>query len=102
MKTLQDYIRGYGYVPILLVAEYRYNGVRYSLVKQEDYDSFYFMKDKEVVKKKYIPHDRFPKLAIDHLNDKKNQGIINAVHECDSYKSFVKFIKEETDQDYSL
>ena len=102
MKTLRDYVKGYGYVPILLIAEHKSKGVRYSLVKEETYDSFYYMKGEEVVMKKFLPNDRFPKLAIDHLNHKKDENIINQIKECDSYKAFVKFIKDQTGEDFKL
>lgn len=102
MKTLRDYVKGYGYIPILLIAEHRSNGVIYSLTKEEAYDSFYFMKGEEVVMKKFLPNDKFPKLSIQHLNHKKDQDIINQIKECDSYKAFVRFIKEQTGEEFSI
>ena len=102
MKTLRDYIKGYGYVPILLIAEQKSKGVRYSLVKEENYDSFYYMKGEEVIKKEYIPNDLFPKLSIEHINHRHDESIINKIKECDSYKKFVKFIKEQTGEEFKL
>lgn len=103
MKTLRDYIKGYGRVPILLVAEHRSkDGTRYQLTKQEGYNSFYYMKGEEVVKKEYIPNDRYPELAIAHLNDKRDPQIVKEICEQVSYIKFVKFVFDECGEEFKL
>lgn len=102
MKTLEDYIRGYHYVPILLVLQYIDKGTRYSLQKEENHDTFYFLKGDEVIHAKRFPHDPLPRLAIDHINDKKNEEIIWKMQQCASYKAFSRFIKEETGNEFTL
>lgn len=102
MKTLEDYIRGYPAVPVLLIAEHKEGNVRYSLCKEEHNASFYFMKDEEVLDVKRFAHDEFPKLAIMHLNHKQDLGIIEKIKNCSSYKAFVKFVKENTNKDFII
>lgn len=102
MKTLADYIRGYGSVPILLIAEYKYQGIRYSLLKEDGHDSFYFCKGNEVIYVKRFPRDQFPRLAIDHINNRKDTSIIDKIEGCASYKAYVSFIKEQTGEDFTF
>ena len=103
MKTLKDYIKGYEYVPTLQVATHvAKDGTRYSLVKQEGYNTFYFLKGEEVIKKEYIPNDKYPQLAIDHLNHPRDITVIEEICEQPSYIKFVKFIYDETGEDFKL
>ena len=103
MKILKDYIKGYDYVPLLEVATHiAKDGTRYSLVKQEGYNSFYFLKGEEVIKREYFPGDKFPKLAIARLNDKKNNEIANEIVEQPSYKAFCKFVLEQTGENFRI
>ena len=102
MKTLVDYVRGYPFVPILLICEYKSKGVRYMLTKEECHDSFYFMKGDEVIYAKRFSQDKLPSLSIKHINNKRDEEIKERMRECNSFKAFVKFIKEETGEDYNV
>ena len=102
MKTLLDYVRGYPYVPVLLIAQHLSKGERYLLCKEETHDTFFFMKGEEVVLAKRFTNDAFPKLSIAHINNKKDIGIISEIENCASYRAFVKFVKEQTGEDFIL
>lgn len=103
MKTLRDYIKGYGFVPILLIASHTAkDGTRYELVKQEGYGSFYFMKGEEVVKKEYLPNDKYPQLSIDHINHPRDITVIEEILDQPSYQKFVKFIYDECGEEFHL
>ena len=102
MKTLHDYVRGYPFVPIICVLDYKNNGTLYQLTKQEIGNKFYFMKGQEVVFAKRYVKDKLEKLMIDHINHKKDLDIINAIHDCQAYKDFVKFIKTETGNTFTI
>ena len=99
---LEDYVKGYPNVPMLLVAEHISKGVRYSLVKEENYNTFYFMKGNEVLDRKYIAGDKFPKLAIARLNDRRNNKIANEICEQPSYKAFCRFVLEQTGENFRI
>lgn len=101
MKTLEDYIRGYGFVPILLVLEYKHGGRRYSLTKQEGYSSYYFMEDKEVVFRRFAGNNNLDRLVIDYRNH-KDPEVLERIKEDPMYKAFVKFVKERTGNDFHL
>ena len=103
MKTLRDYIKGYGYVPIILIASHKAkDGTRYELVKQEGYGSLYFMKGDEVVKKEYMPDDKFEKLAIDHINHPRDITVIEEIMDQPSYQKFVKFVYDQCGEEFHL
>lgn len=102
MKTLYDYIRGYPSVPVLQIAAFRHAGNYYQLAKEESHDSFYFMKGQEVIYVKRYPEDKFPHLAIAHINNRRDESIIEEIKQCLSYKAFVKFIKEQTGEIFSI
>ena len=103
MKTLKDYIKGYNYVPLLQVAEHvAKDGTRYSLVKQDGYNSFYFLKGEEVIKREWLPMDKYPELAIKHLNNKRDAEIMKEICDQASYVKFVKFIFDETGEEFKL
>lgn len=102
MKTLHDYVRGYPFVPVLLICEYKSKGVRYQIAKEEYHDDFYYMKGEEVVFARRYPQDKLPSLMIAHLNNKKDESIKEQIRACSSFKAFVKFIKEETGEDYEV
>ena len=96
-KTLGDFIKGYPRVPVLDVADYKDSkGKRYYLCKEPTGNSYYFMKGEEVIVRKYIPYDNFPKLAIARLNNKKDPEIIKEIEQCQSYQDWVKFIYQQT------
>lgn len=103
MKILKDYIKGYDYVPILEIATHvAKDGTRYSLVKQDGYNSFYFLKGEEVIKREWYPGDKFAKLAIARLNDRRNNDIVNEITEQASYKAFCKFVLEQTGENFRI
>lgn len=108
MKTLRDYIKGYGRVPIILIAEHKAkDGTRYCLCKQDGYNSFYFMKGEEVIKKEYIHgHDEFEKLALKFINSKgdpKTQELIKIeLGQVQTYNMFKKFIKDQCGEEFKL
>lgn len=103
MKTLADYVKGYPYVQIIEVARHvAKNGDKYYLCKQPGYDNFYFMKGDEVLDSKNYSEDKFPALSIKHLNNKKDQDVINEIKKCLSYKAFAKFIKQQTGEEFTL
>lgn len=103
MKTLKDYIKGYNYVPLLQVAEHRAkDGTLYSLVKQEGYDSFYFLKGEEVIKREWLPMDKYPDLAIKRLNNKRDGQITAEICEQPSYNKFVKFVFDQTGEEFKI
>ena len=103
MKTLKDYIKGYPAVPTLLIAQYRSkDGTRYSLVKEENYNTFYFMKKDEVIKTQYIKGDKYPQLSLDHINFPKDVSVIEEIKEQPSYNEFVKFIRQETGETFTI
>ena len=103
MKTLGDYVKGYPHVAILLLAKYRdKNNNKYYLCKQEGHNNFYYMKGEEVIDRRYINGDHLEKLSIAYLNNKNNMEILSELKEQESYKYFVKFIKEQTGDDYDF
>ena len=103
MKTLKDYIKGYNYVPLLQVAEHRAkDGTLYSLVKQEGYDFFYFLKGEEVIKREWLPMDKYPQLAIKRLNNKRDSAIMREICDQLSYTKFVKFIYDQTGEEFKI
>lgn len=103
MKTLKDYIKGYNYVPLLEVATHiAKDGTRYSLVKQEGYDSFYFLKGEEVIKREWLPGDKYPALAIKRLNNKRDADIMREICDQNSYIKFVKFIYDQTGEEFKI
>ena len=103
MKTLRDYVKGYGFVPILLLASHTAkDGTRYELVKEESYPVYYFMKGEEVVKKEYIQGDKLQKLSIDHINHPRDITVIEEILEQPSYNSFVKFVYDKCGEEYHL
>ena len=99
---LEDYVKGYPNVPMLLVAEHISKGIRYSLVKEENYNTFYFMKGNEVLDRKYIAGDKYPKLAIQRLNNKKDTNIVEQIKEQVSYRYFAKFVMEQTGEAFRI
>ncbi len=103
MKTLKDYIKGYGYVPILLLAQHKdKDGNKYQLVKEENYQVYYFLKNEEVIKKEYINGDKFQKLSVDHMNYPRDVTVIEEICEQPSYQKFVKFVYDECGEDFQL
>lgn len=102
MKTLEDFIKGYPNVEVILVADFRDGNDKYYLVKQPNHNMFYFLKNREVLKRDWLPGDQFPSLSLQYINDKKNLNLPNEIKEQKSYKAFVKFIKENTGKDYSI
>ena len=104
MKKLEDYVKGYPGVAILLIASVDYKDEHYYLVKEENYDSFYFMKGQEVLDRKYIPNDKFYSLHLAQLNNKMNKDKLNEINsqikDCVSYKAFCRFIKDQTKGEY--
>ena len=103
MKTLADYVKGYPCVNILLLAEYKdKDNNKYYLCKQSGYNNYYYMKGEEVIDRKYINKDHLESLSIKYINNKNNIEIINNIKEQQSYKYFVKFIKEQTGDDYDV
>ena len=103
MKTLKDYIKGYDYVPLLQVATHvAKDGTRYSLVKQEGYNTFYYLKGDEVIKREWLPMDKYPQLAIDHLNHPKDITIIEEICDQLSYIKFVKFVYDQCGEEFKL
>lgn len=103
MKTLSDYIKGYPMIPVLLLARYRdKSNNKYYLCKVEGHNNFYYMKGDEVIEAKYIVGDRLEKLSINYINSKSNKEILTELKEQPSYKYFVKFIKEQTGDEYEF
>lgn len=103
MKTLRDYIKGYGYVPILLIAQHiSEDGTRYQLVKEEKYPTLYYLKGEEVVKKEYLPNDKYVDLAIDHLNHPHDVTVIEDICDQLSYQHFVKFVYDQCGEEFHL
>lgn len=98
MKTLADYIKGYPNVEVYILAKYRdkFNN-KYYLCKQPGYNNYYFMKGEEVIDKSHIKEDRLERLSIDFLN---NKDVLGEIEKQQSYKLFVRFIKEQTGDDY--
>lgn len=108
MKTLKDYIKGYGKVPITLIAEHTSkDGTKYYLCKQDGYNSYYFMKGDEVVKKEYIGgNDQFEKLSLKLINNKRDPEACKIIRKelenCTSYIMFKNFIKSECGEEFKL
>lgn len=102
MKTLRDYIKGYGFVPILLLADFSDNGDRYYLCKEYGHNSFYYMKGNEVLDIRYITGDELEKLSIKYLNDKNNPELKERIEKQISYQAFVKFISDNCNKKYSM
>lgn len=100
MKTLEDYIKGYPQVAIYLLLDYRSkDGSKYYLCKQPGHNNFYFMKGQEVIDKKYINGDHLEKLSVDLINHK---DVKEEVRKQESFKYFVKMVKENSGDDYIL
>lgn len=95
MKTLEDYIKGYPKVPVLIVAEYKHNNDRYFVCKEDTKNSYYYMKNKEVLDVKWYPDDIYEELNIRYYNT-KDKSIIKEIEKQSSYKYFVSFIKKNT------
>ena len=102
MKTLYDYVRGYPFVAVLLICEYRSGDTRYWLTKEEGHDSFYFMKGEEVVFSRRYAQDKLPSLMIAHINNKKDEAIKEQIRACSSFKAFVKFVEEQSGEKYDV
>lgn len=101
MKTLGDYIKGYPFVPVLILAKHRdKNNNKYYLCKEEGHNNFYYMRGEEVIDRKYINGDHLEKLSIKYLNNKGNNEILSEIKEQQSYKYFIQFIKEQTGELY--
>lgn len=106
MKTLKDYIKGYGSVPITLIASHiDKDGNKYYLVKQDGYSVYYYLKGDEVLKKEYIVNDHFENLALKYINAKNpetRKAIVKDIEEQMSYKIWVSFIKEQAGENVKL
>lgn len=102
MKTLRDYIKGYGFVPIILICEYKHGNTRYQLCMQDGYGSYYFMKDDEVIKQEYHSTNSLRKLMIQHANHPKDESINIQIKEDELFKSFQRFILEQTGENYCI
>ena len=102
MKTLADYIKGYPGVAVLLLDRYvDKNNNKYYLCKVDGSNNFYYMKGEEVIDVRYIVADHYQKLSIDYENHKNDADILKSINEQPSYRYFVKFIKEQTGENYS-
>lgn len=104
MKTLADYIAGYGIHPmeILLLTSFRHKNDRYYLCKKPNLSLYFFMKGEEVLKVEDIPGDAFPELSVQIINHPKDQKIKELIYECKSYKLFKEFIKEQTNENFEI
>lgn len=96
MKTLNDYVRGNGFVPILLVQEYKGNGKKLYLCKEETRTDYFFMDGKEVCFAVNYPSDRTYELSLDIINKRNVEQALVEIKKQPAYKRFQQFIKDRT------
>lgn len=96
MSTLRDYVRSYGYIPILRIV----GDKEYYVVKPETSNVYYFMHTDEVIDQIHSLQDKTEELILKIINKKATEDDMKLLDKQEVYKQFKKFYKEQAGKDW--